>query len=98
MGEAVRFAIDHEFNIALRPALHVLAAMGTGLAKAELAEQRGQLSGFGFIEGEFDEADAAALRPWRQPYRWRAVRALRQLILQQDQGTQPVRRGADGGT
>jgi hypothetical protein len=56
MGEAVRFAIDHQFDIALRPALDVLAAMGAGFLETELAEQRGQLPGFGFIDSEFDEA------------------------------------------
>ena len=95
MGKAVRFAIDDQFDIALRPALDILAAMGTGLAKAELAEQRGQLPGFGFIDGEFDEADAAALRFRLQPRRRRADRALGQLVLQQNQRTQPVGRGAD---
>src|SRR6476620_5436575 len=39
-GEAVRFAIDHQFDIALGPAHDVLAAIGVGVSEAELAEQR----------------------------------------------------------
>ena len=41
--------------------------MLAGLAEAELAEQRGELAGLGLVDGEFDEADAAALRLRRQP-------------------------------
>src|SRR6185295_14426949 len=58
MRETVRLAIDHEIDMALRPALDILAAMRAGLAKAELAEQGGELFGLLFADGEFDEADA----------------------------------------
>src|SRR5438445_5243796 len=63
MGKAVRLAIDDELDITLRPALHVLAAMRTGFAEAELTEQRRQIFGFDLIDGEFYETDAAAFRP-----------------------------------
>ena len=98
MGKSVRLAIDDEFDMPLRPALDILAAMRAGLAKAELAEQRGQIRGLGFADGEFDEADAAALRFRLQRGRRRhAGRACRQLIFQQDQRTQSVGGGADRG-
>ena len=96
MGKAIRFTVDNQLDITLRPALDFLAAMGTGLAKAKLAKQRGQIPGLGFVDGEFDESDAAAPRSRLQPGRRRAGRTLgRQLILQQDQRTQPVGRGAN---
>ena len=75
VGKAIRLAIDDQLDIALRPSLHVLAAMRTGLAKTELAEQRGQIPGFGFIDSKFDKSDAAALRFRLQPGRRRACRA-----------------------
>ena len=45
MRKAIRFAIDHEIDMALRPAFDVLAAMRAGLAKTELAEQRREVAG-----------------------------------------------------
>ena len=38
MGKAIGLAIDDQIDVALRPPFDVLAAMGTGFAKAELAE------------------------------------------------------------
>jgi len=45
MREAVGLAIDHELDLALRPALHRLAAMLAGFAEAELRQQTGKLAG-----------------------------------------------------
>src|SRR5438552_4918234 len=81
MGKAVRLAIDDELDIALRPALDVLAAVGAGLAKTELAEQRRQIFRLGLVGRELDEANAAASRLRLQPGGRRGL-GLTKLILQ----------------
>ena len=75
MGKAIRFAIDDQLDVALRPARDVLAAMRTGPAKAELLEQRGEVACLGIADGEFDEADAAAARLGLKPRGRRTARA-----------------------
>src|SRR5205823_1702346 len=73
----------------------VLAAMTAGVAKAELAKQRREFPALVFVDGEFDEADAAAARLRLQRGGRSARRRLAELILEQDQRTQPVSRGAN---
>src|SRR3954469_8261026 len=97
MGKTIRLAIDHEVDMALRPALDVLAAMSAGLAKAELAEQRREVAGFFFADGEFDEANTAALRLRLQRHRRRTRRRAADVVLEQDERAQAVGRGADRG-
>src|SRR5437763_1183965 len=96
MRKTIRLAIDHEINMALRPALDVLAAMSAGLAKTELSEQSGKVAGFFFADGEFDEADAAAFR-FRLQRHCRSARRRANVILEQDERAQPVGCGADRG-
>src|ERR1700737_547263 len=71
--------------------------MGAGPAKSELAEQSCEVAGLGLADREFDESNTAALRPRLQPRRRRSGKALRHLILEQNQRTQSVGRGADRG-
>ena len=98
MRKAVGFAVDDEFDLALRPPLDRLAAMQPGLAEAELAEQFGEIAGLVLVDGEFHKADAAALRLRFERGRQSLRRLLRhfdrKLILQQDQRAQPVGGGA----
>src|SRR4029077_7151706 len=85
-----------QLNTTLRPALDFLATMRTGLTKAKLAKQHGQIPSPSLVHGEFDESDAAATRSRLQVGCGRAGRPLgRQLIFQQDKRTQPIDRGAN---
>src|SRR5689334_21260121 len=90
MGKAVPLAIDHQFDVALRPAFDVLAEMGAGLAEAELAEQGGQILGLCLIDGEFDKTDAAGLRSRLQHLI--AGWAWAQPVFQQNERSQSVGR------
>src|SRR5947207_15465642 len=97
MRKSIRLAIDHEVDMPLRPALDVLAAMRAGPAKTKLAEQRREVAGFFFADGEFDEADATAFRFRLQRHCRTARRRRANIIFEPDERAQPVGRGADRG-
>src|SRR5689334_12432775 len=94
MRKAVRIGVDDELDLSLRPALHGLAAMLAGLAEAELAEHLGERGSLVFVDGELQKADPAALRTRHQTLSAGGRKFRRELILQQDQRTHAVGRGA----
>src|SRR5205814_5584004 len=75
----------------------ILAPVRPGVAKAKLADQRGEIVCLGFTDGEFDESNAAAFGLGWQARGGGVGRICAKLILEQDQRTQPVGCGADRG-
>jgi hypothetical protein len=58
VGEAVGLGVDDQVDRSLRPAVDRLRAMAAGLAETEPAQENAKVLGGGFVDGEFDEADA----------------------------------------
>jgi hypothetical protein len=76
MAEAVWFAIDHQFGIALRPALDSLLRWEPVFRRPSWPNNAD--SSLALAASTANSADAAAFRPRLQPCRRRAGRALRQ--------------------
>ena len=81
MRKTILLAIDHEFDLALRPPLHILAAVDAGLAKAELVEQHREVARFRIAHGEFDETNTPAARLRLQPSCGNASHALTKSVF-----------------